>query len=53
MHHPLIPYRQFDQKVSELVGEGVSFFGSHSALNGIPEGFNQQMRRFNPSGEKK
>ena len=53
MHHPLIPYRQFDQNVSELVGEGSSFFGSHSALNGIPEGFNQQVKRFNQSDERK
>jgi hypothetical protein len=45
MGHPLISIQQFNRQVSQLVGEGSTFFGSHAALNGLPEEFNEQAER--------
>ena len=44
MKNPLVSVQQFDRNVTELVGEGPSFFGSHSSLNEFVERFNQQSK---------
>lgn len=44
MKNPLVSVQQFDRNVTELVGQGTSFFGSHSSLKEFVDGFNQQSK---------
>jgi hypothetical protein len=50
MSNPLMTHKSFETDPRSLVGHGNSFFGSHSAMNGIGQNFNARMNRRNGNG---